>query len=97
MSKTSLAITALVIVAAAAIGFYGFAATQSAAAQDFNTAATSTAAAANDCQNANCQQNSAAVAQSIANGAGSYSDDNTNSVGDISQSNSAEDSFNTEN
>jgi hypothetical protein len=33
MNKTSLAITALVIVAATAIGFYGFAATQSAAAQ----------------------------------------------------------------
>jgi hypothetical protein len=33
MNKTSLAITALVVVAATAIGFYGFVATQSAAAQ----------------------------------------------------------------
>jgi hypothetical protein len=37
MNKTSLAISALVIVAATAMGLVGFAATQSAAAQDFNT------------------------------------------------------------
>jgi hypothetical protein len=38
MNKTSLAIPALVIVAATAMGFFGFVATtQSAAAQDFNT------------------------------------------------------------
>jgi hypothetical protein len=37
MNKTSLAISALVIVAATAMGLVGFAATQSAAAQNFNT------------------------------------------------------------
>jgi hypothetical protein len=52
MNKTSLAISALVIVAATAMGLVGFAATQSAAAQDFNTnnfasqSSTQTAAAA---------------------------------------------------
>ena len=42
MNKTSLAITVLAIVAATAMGLYGFVATQSAAAQLFNTDNTST-------------------------------------------------------
>jgi hypothetical protein len=96
MSKTSLAITALVIVAAAAIGFYGFVATQSAAAQDFNTSAESNAASANECAFANCQQNSNAQAASIANGAYSASGDNTISQSST-QDNTAVDSFNFEN
>jgi hypothetical protein len=94
MSKTSLAITALVIVAAAAIGFYGFVATQSAAAQDFNTSATSNALSANVCEEANCQQNSAAQAASIATG-GAFNTNGDNSIDQqIDQQNTAEDSLN---
>ena len=96
MNKTSIAITALVIVAAAAIGFYGFAATQSAAAQDFNTASNTVAAAANDCQESNCQQNANAQAASITNGAFSQTGDQSIDQ-QSTQSNTAEDSFNTEN
>ena len=96
MNKTSLAITALVIVAAAAIGFYGFVATQSAAAQDFNTQSTTAAVAANDCQDSNCQQNANAQAASITNGAFSQTGDQSIDQ-QSTQSNQADESFNTEN
>jgi hypothetical protein len=80
MNKTSLEISVLVIVAAA-IGFYAFVTSQDAAAQTV---------ANNQCNKANCQQN----AQSVSVNAGIISNSN---VGNQVASNTATKSFNDNN